>query len=475
VTGGTATIQATSGAINGSTTVVVRAAPSVSSTSPIDGATSVRAGSSLAITFSTAMDPATLTAQTAAGACSGTIQVSNDNFTSCVGFTTAAPVMSGGNTVATLVPLSLIPLETYRLRVAATVTSAAMVPMGTTFTHTIGFRMATDGSCGAHLVISQVYGGGGNTGAQYTHDFIELHNPTAQPISLAGYAIQFSSSAASATYAAQALPSVSIPAGGYYLIQESTNAAMGAPLPTPDFIPSTSPFQMGATSGKIALTNTTTVLGINCPPAGTIVDLVQYGATVGCAEGGTATAATSNTTGVQRRNGGCQDTNNGGSDLQVLAPAPRNGASTPPLVCQCTANETDKVAEIDYCNLQFPLTMTVAAGDPTPLVYARVFENGITPPAGASSQISCEIGYGAAGINPATMAGYTWFAAAFNVQVGNDDEYQASFTAPASGTYSYTSRATRDGTNWTYCDLNGAGSNPALVFESAQLGVLTVP
>ncbi len=28
----------------------------------------------------------------------------------------------------------------------------------------------------ANLVISQVYGGGGNTGAQYTHDFVELFN-----------------------------------------------------------------------------------------------------------------------------------------------------------------------------------------------------------------------------------------------------------------------------------------------------------
>ena len=29
-----------------------------------------------------------------------------------------------------------------------------------------------------HIVISQVYGGGGNAGATYTHDFIELYNPT---------------------------------------------------------------------------------------------------------------------------------------------------------------------------------------------------------------------------------------------------------------------------------------------------------
>ncbi len=31
---------------------------------------------------------------------------------------------------------------------------------------------------GTGLVISEVYGGGGNSGATYTHDFIELYNPT---------------------------------------------------------------------------------------------------------------------------------------------------------------------------------------------------------------------------------------------------------------------------------------------------------
>ncbi|HZI00153.1 MAG TPA: hypothetical protein VEX63_03330, partial [Flavisolibacter sp.] len=40
-----------------------------------------------------------------------------------------------------------------------------------------------------HVVISQVYGGGGNAGATYTHDFVELFNPTTAPISLAGMSI----------------------------------------------------------------------------------------------------------------------------------------------------------------------------------------------------------------------------------------------------------------------------------------------
>jgi hypothetical protein len=42
-------------------------------------------------------------------------------------------------------------------------------------------------------VISQIYGGRGNLGATYTHDFIELFNPTDAPISLTGWSIQYAS------------------------------------------------------------------------------------------------------------------------------------------------------------------------------------------------------------------------------------------------------------------------------------------
>ena len=48
---------------------------------------------------------------------------------------------------------------------------------------------------GTALVISEVYGGGGNASATYTHDFVELYNPTNAPISLAGMSLQYRSTA----------------------------------------------------------------------------------------------------------------------------------------------------------------------------------------------------------------------------------------------------------------------------------------
>ena len=43
------------------------------------------------------------------------------------------------------------------------------------------------------VVISQVYGGGGNSGAPYNGDFIELFNRSSAPASLSGWSVQYAS------------------------------------------------------------------------------------------------------------------------------------------------------------------------------------------------------------------------------------------------------------------------------------------
>src|SRR5215813_7743027 len=45
------------------------------------------------------------------------------------------------------------------------------------------------------VVISEVYGGGGNSGATFTNDFIELYNRGAAPVNLAGWSVQYASAA----------------------------------------------------------------------------------------------------------------------------------------------------------------------------------------------------------------------------------------------------------------------------------------
>src|SRR5260370_41820324 len=86
---------------------------------------------------------------------------------------------------------------------------------------------------GTSVVISQVYGGGGNSGATYTNDFIEIFNPTQSAVSLAGWSVQYASSTGS-SWQTTLLPSISLQPGEYALIQESAGAAGARPQATPD-------------------------------------------------------------------------------------------------------------------------------------------------------------------------------------------------------------------------------------------------
>ena len=470
--GGTTTISATRGAITGSTLLTAQAA-TVSAFTPAEGATSIRTTTPVAVTFSQAMDPTSLFSSIQGGPCAGNIQLSGDDFATCLPFTTTSPAMSAGNTVATLQPAApLRALQPYKLRVLASATAATGVPMTATVTMATPFTLATDGECAADLVISQLYGGGGNANATIKQDFIELHNPGPTPIALGGKAVQFLSAAGTGAWAVQALPDVSIPPGGYYLIQEAAGTGAVADLANPDYVPAM-PFAMGATSGKVALTATTTPLVGACPLTSTI-DLIGYGSTATCYEGAApiampGTAPQNNTTAVFRAAGGCTD-RNALTDLTTAAPAPRNGLM-PANVCVCYVNETDLEAEVDYCNLQFPTVVMQMAPFVIPAVYARIYEAGVTEGPGASSKVRMAIGAGAGDTDPRT---WPWVDASFNVSVGNDDEYQAPVSFPAPGDYDFTSRATRDGTNWTLCDIDGAGSNPFLRFDQFQTGSATI-
>ncbi|MGH7655928.1 MAG: DNA/RNA non-specific endonuclease, partial [Gemmatimonadaceae bacterium] len=185
---------------------------------------------------------------------------------------------------------------------------------------------------GGAIVISEVYGGGGNAGAPLTNDYVELFNRSTQPVSVSGWSVQYASAAGSFT---QATPLTgTIPSGGYYLVQEAAGAASPAPLPTPDV---TGTINMSGTSAKVLLAETTTPLGSACPAGAVVVDLVSYGSVTGC--GGT-TAVLSNTTAALRNSGGCAWTADPSVDFTVGAPAPRNSA-TP--TRSCVAGPLDHV------------------------------------------------------------------------------------------------------------------------------------
>lgn len=261
--------------------------PAVAATSPADAST-VDAPTPVALTFTVPMHLASLTGQTAFGACSGSIQLSSDGFASCVPFASAVPVMSGGDTVATLVPVpGLLVNRSYQLRVTTAAESADGVRLAAAFTSTFA----------------------------------------TQPIAASGSAV----------------------------------------------------------------------------------------------------------------------------------------------------NESGSPLEADYCTVLPPLTMTVPTGGATPTVYAQIFEAGTTEALGASGTVTAQLGFGPPTENPEYEAGWTWVPASYGSQVDANDEYGASFTAPAPGDHRYAYRFSLDaGATWTYCDGNGAGASDAVTFDLGDLPVLTV-
>ncbi|MDQ1592117.1 MAG: uncharacterized protein QOG71_2744 [Pyrinomonadaceae bacterium] len=169
-----------------------------------------------------------------------------------------------------------------------------------------------------NIVISQIYGGGGNAGTTFTHDFIELYNRGAAPVDVTGWTVQYAS-ATGTTWATTTLSGIIAP-GRYYLVQEAQGAGGTTALPKPNAIGT---IAMSATAGKVALVNTTTALTGACPTGATIVDFVGFGSTANCSETAPAPAPT-NTTADIRNGGGSVDTDNNSLDFTAATPTPRN-------------------------------------------------------------------------------------------------------------------------------------------------------
>ncbi len=182
----------------------------------------------------------------------------------------------------------------------------------------------------AAVVISQVYGGGGNTGATLRNDYIELVNHSGSPVNLSGWSVQAfvippSPPGGPGSWQMTPLTNFTLQPGQYYLVQQSQGAGGTDSLPTPDAVGT---ITVSSTSTKVALVNNTTVLTGVCPDPAVagIVDLVGYGAT-DCWEGSGTAPVLTNTTAALRLEDGCFDTNDNAHDFVSGTPNPRNSSS----------------------------------------------------------------------------------------------------------------------------------------------------
>jgi uncharacterized protein len=226
------------------------------------------------------------------------------------------------------------------------------------------------------VVISQVYGGGGNAGSTFKNDFIELFNRSATAVNLSGWSVQYAS-ATGASWIVTALPSVVLEPGQYLLVQQALGAAGVTVLPTPDKIGTTA---MSATAGKVVLSNgTSAVAG---PSAPSVLDLVGFGATASAFEG-SAAVAPSNLNAVLRAANGCSDADNNGADFAAGPPNPRNSAA-PRNVCGAPAN----AAIVPVCPATLAVTPGTAGSAALTASDADGIVNGATITAGSVAGIS---------------------------------------------------------------------------------------
>jgi hypothetical protein len=227
------------------------------------------------------------------------------------------------------------------------------------------YQPSTARMASPNVVISQIYGAGGNSGAAWRNDFVELFNRDIAPVDLTGWSLQYAASTGT-TWQKTDLTGTLQP-GQYLLIQQASGGANGAALPTPDV---TGTIAMAATAGKIVLLNTTTALanGTSCPAGATVVDLAGYGSGANCFEGSGPTPAPSATNAVLRAANGCTDNDNNGMDFAAAPATPRNLAAPPAPCGNSTAPTGSGAANPNPVITDNPtlLTVTVTPGSNPP-------------------------------------------------------------------------------------------------------------
>src|SRR5262245_32592033 len=65
------------------------------------------------------------------------------------------------------------------------------------------------GAVSPTVIISQIYGGGGNAGAVYRSDFVEIFNRGSAPVSLTGWSIQYASATGTGNFSQNAIANLS--------------------------------------------------------------------------------------------------------------------------------------------------------------------------------------------------------------------------------------------------------------------------
>lgn len=206
------------------------------------------------------------------------------------------------------------------------------------------------------VVISAMYAGGGNTGATYTHDYIEIFNASNAPVDITGWSVQYSNPV-SAHWQKTFLPEI-VMLPGQYLLARQDDGPHGTVTPPADAQGSVG--MQGDGSYKVTIVRSRLTIHNHSPyldPSmdGKIEDFFG-GGVANHYEGQPANNGfpTNWTQAWYRHDGGCQDTDNNNNDFYV-GPAYPNARSLASPLAPCSGIGT--TGTIDS-------TATVSSGDP---------------------------------------------------------------------------------------------------------------
>lgn len=196
------------------------------------------------------------------------------------------------------------------------------------------------------LVVSQVYAAGGNSGAAFANDYVELLNRGSTPVDLTGWTVQYAS-ASSTSWQATALVGTVQP-GHYYLVALASGGSSGSALPTPD---ATGTSNLAASGGKVAIVDSSTPLTCgsaagSCSAVPGVADLIGYGSATDYEGTGAAPAADAVSADVRGATG-CTDTDDNSADFTAAAAAPRTSASPAAACAGGTQTSTAQPAAVD--------------------------------------------------------------------------------------------------------------------------------
>ncbi len=407
------------------------------------------------------------------GPCQGEpyVELSADGFATCVGVSVQQDPQDGSRLVLARTDAAFEPGRRYRVRLPNELTGdGEKVSEDSFVTEPASTCTPRD------LVISRfVVENGG---------YVEVHNRSSVEVNLGALDLELAVSDVNASSWTFLPLSDTVPGGGYTTValplQLPVSGAVVALVPADadgdtfsnwtEAAVQTNPFDARAPSDPDYVPS-------GCPSPAMARDLVGFGAglTTGCALGQRAPTPAAGQ-GLSRRAEGCVDHGDNAGDFDAVPIQLGRGSMSPVNTCACAGQdvtESGTTEEADYCALQYPTSWHDVAGANVTL-FGRVYEAGRTEAAGESAGVRAEFGMAPEGT---PLAAWTFRPASYNLNVGNDDEYQLTVATPSSpgATWRTAFRVSvDDGASWTWCDTNGSGSNGGLAFSPANLGTLTV-